>query len=446
MTLQLQRLLLIITVARTLCYNNRPFSRRKLVEQCQNTFAAAGLVSSVTGWTSQADAAIAELPLFVRPYTNLAPLGSPETTLKSIGLSLDDLKIRLERDLVFGAKGNGGYFITGDLSTDIFRDDCIFTDPTNQVASLSQYQKGVRLLFDPKTSVVELIEPLTIDTERRSLSGTIRSRGMLKLPWHPFITAYESKIIYTIDKDGIVARQDQTWSKGADDALRETFTPTFNTPPPSSRIAKPDDEPVLVTKLFDKINGRRPNEYSPTERMEIAALVEEICHRSWPWSDEWLSGTWMLSYLQPGPEGGGVDRRIPFPEFDFNDSFQIFSSQHDFAKSTSTNDDDDGAGAMSVCNVGQVLGPLVEVRVMGSLERKNASQKEVVTPARFSATIQRGDMCFFGSGTEDESRQMCIPLPIFGVGLFDGLYVGRRLRIGQNLNGGGARVVQVRLA
>lgn len=440
--LRLLPLLLIISTVRTLSYNNRPFSRRQLVQQCKSTFVAAGLVASVAGGTSHADAAITELPLFLRPYTNLAPLGSPESTSKTIGLSLDDLKIRLERDLVFGTKGNGGYFITGDLSTDIFRDDCIFTDPTNQVSSLSQYQKGVRLLFDPKTSVVELIEPLTIDSERRSLSGTIRSRGMLQLPWHPFISAYESKIVYTIDKDGLVARQDQTWSKGADVALRETFTPTVNTPPPSSHIPKPNDEPAVVTKLFDKINGRRPNEYSPSERMEIAALVEEICHRSWPWSDEWLSGTWMLAYLQPGPDGAGVDRRIPFPEFDFNDSFQIFSSQ-DY----STNDNDVGGGALSVCNVGQVLGPLVEVRVTGSLERENASQKEVVvTPARFTATIERGDLCFFGSGTVDETKQMCIPLPISGVGMFDGLYVGRRLRIGQNLNGGGARVVQVRMA
>ena len=40
---------------------------------------------------------------------------------------------------------------------------------------------------------------------------------------------------------------------------------------------------------------------------------------------------------------------------------------------------------------------------------------------------------------------MCAPLPIQGVGLFDGLYLDKRLRIGQNLNGGGARIVQVRV-
>ena len=44
-----------------------------------------------------------------------------------------------------------------------------------------------------------------------------------------------------------------------------------------------------------------------------------------------------------------------------------------------------------------------------------------------------------------QSKGVCVPLPIKGVGIFDGVYLGRRLRIGQNLNGGGARIVQVRV-
>ena len=365
----------------------------------------------------EAAATIDELPSFIRPYTNLAPLGSPESTSKTLGLSLDALKDRLEHDLVFGTEHNGGYFITGDLSTDIFRDDCVFTDPTNQVASLSQYQKGVRLLFDSKTSVVELIEPLVVDAEQRTLSGRIRSRGMLKLPWHPYITAYESKIVYTIDASGLVAGQDQLWSKAADAALRETFTPTINTPPPTSKIPKPDDEPVLVTNLFNKVNGRRPNEYSPEERIEIAALIDQICDSQTPMRNDLkntLVGTWMLTYLQPGPDGSGIDRRIPFPEFDFNDSFQRFTDT-------------------TIVNVGQVMGPLIEVHVAGSLKHDD---ENVVSTNRFIANIDHGELCLASS---------CLPLPISGKGLFESSYVGTRLRIGQNLNGGGARVVQVRM-
>ena len=138
------------------------------------------------------------------------------------------------------------------------------------------------------------------------------------------------------------------------------------------------------------------NEYSPRERIEIAALVDEICSQSWPWSDDFLVGQWMLSHLQPGPDGAGIDRRIPFPEFYFNDSFQIF---------------DDNNDGLAVRNVGQVLGSLVEVRVAGSLQREIASQK-VATPTRFLASIQRGELCVFGSGTKEDETRMCLQLPI----------------------------------
>jgi len=413
-------ILLLLIISGVSSYDQIPLPsarRQLLVRQGTVSFLAVCCSGLAVMAPPEAAATIDELPSFIRPYTNLAPLGSPDSTSKTTGLSLDALKDRLEHDLVFGSENNGGYFITGDLSTDIFRDDCIFTDPTNQVASLTQYQKGVRLLFDSKTSVVELIEPLVIDTGRRTLTGRIRSRGMLKLPWHPYISAYESKIVYTIDTTGLVAAQDQQWSKAADTALQETFTPTIFTPPPSSKIPKPDDEPVLVTNLFNKVNGRRPNEYSLEERREIATLIDKICDSQTPLSKDLensLSGTWMLSYLQPGPDGSGIDRRIPFPEFDFNDSFQTFTDT-------------------TLENVGQVVGPLVEVHVSGSLRRNDENKKST---NRFIANIDHGELCLASS---------CVPLPISGKGLFESSYVGKRLRIGQNLNGGGARVVQVRM-
>jgi hypothetical protein len=83
--------------------------------------------------------------------------------------------------------------------------------------------------------------------------------------------------------------------------------------------------------------------------------------------------------------------------------------------------------------VGQVMGPLVEVHVSGSLSRDYDEDKST---NRFIANIDHGELCLASS---------CLPLPIAGRGLFESLYVGKRLRIGQNLNGGGARVVQVRM-
>jgi len=174
-----------------------------------------------------------------------------------------------------------------------------------------------------------------------------------------------------------------------------------------------------VTKLFNNVNGRRCNEYSPNERSAIDTLINEISNTNWDWDADLLPGKWMLVYLQPGPTGAGVDRRIPFfPEFNFNDQYQIFTDTE-------------------VRNIGELWGPLTSATVSGKLKEENPSRRN--TPKRYKASIDHGSICL------STSNKSCLPLPISGEGLFDGVYLGKRLRIGQNVNGGGARVVQVRL-
>ena len=178
-----------------------------------------------------------------------------------------------------------------------------------------------------------------------------------------------------------------------------------------------EEEPEAVRKLFALVEGRRAQQWRPEEREAVDALIEEVVALKAPWDRDDLRGKWKLAYLQPGPDGAGVDRRIPFPELPWNDSFQVF-------------------GADSVVNVGELLGPLLEVRVSGGLSE--ADPKVLSAPKRFRADIDQGALCLAGP-------LPCAPLPIKGEGLFDGMYLGKRLRIGQNLNGGGARIVQVRV-
>lgn len=401
-------------------------SRRKWLSQ---VLQQGGTIVAVAAAAPSASIASDELPSFLKDYTKLAPLGTKQQTTKTTGLSLAQLASRLSQDLVEGATGQGGYFLSGDLSGDLFRDDCIFADPTNRVDSLSQYQAALRILFDPQTSTVELIEPLQVlvddeegEAGQRTIRGRIRSRGYLQLPWKPYVTAYESTIVYTVDRDGLISRQDQTWSKDALVALQESFTPSWVDPPPkSSQRSTTSTEPALVTKLFERINGRRPYEYSREERREMDAWIDEIVQNAQgpdKFDRSLFPGTWILAYLQPGPGGAGIDRRIPFPDFNFNDNFQIFGQDQ------------------TVVNLGQLLGPVANVQVYGTIQEPDPSSASV--PKRLQANIQGGKLCLF-------QKQACIDLPIHGEGLFDSLYVGERIRIGQNINGGGARIVQIRL-
>lgn len=389
-------------------------SRRQWWNSVLRTATSASLL-----WTDPISTpALEELPMGIRSFTKLAPLGKPEKSLKkSYNLPLEELRDRLTHDLLEGYSGQGGYFFTGDISDDIFRDDCIFVDPTNRVSSLSQYRKALGILFDPKRSKIQIIEPLTVDSDKGEIRGKIRARGFLQFPWNPYTKAYESNIVYRIgDEDGLVYEQEQAWTKSASEALQESFTPSIFSPPPTSTIPAKQDEPHEVTALFDYVNGRRPHEYSQEERFEIARLIDAIAAKRVPTNARHLSGKWMLVYLQPGPDGAGIDRRIPFPEFSFNGNYQVFTYD-------------------SVTNIGELFGPSLFVQVFGNLGQEDDINE---TPKRFRVNIRGGKLCIV-----DDSK--CLKLPIEGEGLFDSVFLGDRLRIGQNLNGGGARVVQVRL-
>ena len=423
------------TPSLTFSHSDSPASRRRWLQTSISSVSHATPLLVPQDPAAASEPATNELPSFLRDYAKLGPLGSKKVfENKTTGLSLMDLARRLTNDLERGAHGTGGYFLTGDLSTDIFRDDCVFEDPTNRVASLSQYQKALSVLFDPDRSSIEIVDPLVVNDEEGTISGRLRSRGYLRLPWNPYISTYETTIRYTIDPEtGLIARQDQSWSKSSSQALRESFTPSWVEPPPKSHRMVPSDEPIAITNLFNRLNGRRPSEFSAQERAEIDKLIEEIVEsqkKSPPGASATvtnsLSGTWILAYLQPGPDGAGIDRRIPFPDFAFNDNYQVFSLEG-------------GNQGGSVTNIGQLLGPLINVQVAGSLQKSTPS----IPFQRYEANIEGGKMCF---ASHEPTVHCWIDLPMIqGQGLFDSLYLGDRLRIGQNLNGGGARVVQLRL-
>ena len=397
--------------------------------------------SSAFAETQDQVVAAGELPMALRSYTKLAPLGAATSakdrdTLKdkTLNLSLQQLASRLEIDLVSGHTGQGGYFVSGDLDESIFRSDCAFVDPTNRVDSLSQYRKALQILFDPQESYVQLVQPMAINKKERTLTATIRSRGVLQLPWRPYITSYESTIVYRVDDNGLLAEQSQVWSKSAGKALQESFTPSFNRPAPKSNLAQTERESMAVTQLFGMVNGRRPYEYTDSERSEIAQLIDQVVtdetnpKKNNDFHPEYLPGKWMLVYIQPGPTGVGIDRRTPFADFGFNDNFQVFGTN---------SNNKDIALADTVQNIGQILGPWAQVQVSGRLREEIPGDRGV--PKRFVANIDNGALCV-------QKQQSCLDLPIAGEGLFDSMYLGRSLRIGQNINGGGARVVQVKLS
>lgn len=115
------------------------------------------------------------------------------------------------------------YFITGNLTEAIFAEECRFSDPTNTVTGLNRYLNALDILFDPNESSVRLIDISVLDSNHIQAKWILG--GLLKLPWKPLIKPYEGTCVYTLDEDGLIVAQDQTWSISAGEALKETFTP-----------------------------------------------------------------------------------------------------------------------------------------------------------------------------------------------------------------------------
>ena len=147
-------------------------------------------------------------------------------------------------------------------------------------------------------------------------------------------------------------------------------------------------------RLVELSQGRRLSSWSPAERLTVDALVEELVAlgRQTSWSRGALRGKWRLVYVQPGPQDvlyPDTERRLLFPDLAWNDKYQI-------------------VGLSYIINVGELAGPLLEVRAAGSIAEVDASEvllssrrqggqalprTPIVGPRRFQADLAEGALC-----------------------------------------------------
>mmetsp|Transcript_18697 Transcript_18697/g.24679 ORF Transcript_18697/g.24679 Transcript_18697/m.24679 type:complete len:239 (-) Transcript_18697:376-1092(-) len=141
------------------------------------------------------------------------------TADKSIGLSVDTIREIIEQDFK-----EGKYFVTGKLTESIYKDDCLFIDPTTRVNSLEKYVKACEVLFDPENSQVDLLSLEIVDETH--LFAEWRLGGYLKFPWNPYVPPFTGTTLYTLDNSGLISKHEETWSISALDAVKYTVQPT----------------------------------------------------------------------------------------------------------------------------------------------------------------------------------------------------------------------------
>ncbi|XP_074576519.1 uncharacterized protein LOC141833025 isoform X2 [Curcuma longa] len=168
------------------------------------------------------------LKLVVGGVTELLKLVSPRKqrdeedrnagNAPSLAHSVDDVVRILREDY------DRAYFLTGDFTTDIYVDDCLFEDPTISFRGRDRYSQNLDLLvpfFDCPSLKLEKIEK-GCKVEMDFIIATWYLRTYLKLPWKPLI-AIKGTTTYDLSKDFKIIRHAECWNVPALEAVGQIF-------------------------------------------------------------------------------------------------------------------------------------------------------------------------------------------------------------------------------
>jgi Uncharacterized conserved protein (DUF2358) len=157
---------------------------------------------------------------FVIPKVSLRGIGYDN--VKQVGLSTEQLIEVLRRD--WREETKKGYYVTGRLTTSVYRDDCLFDgpDPDMPVRGLRKYMNAASQLFDHKSSFSEL---LSLQEEGGALVATWRFNGTMRLPWRPTMPEVIGRTTYLRDKSGLIYKHIESWDISAYEAFVRTFFP-----------------------------------------------------------------------------------------------------------------------------------------------------------------------------------------------------------------------------
>lgn len=168
---------------------------------------------------------------------------------KRMDLTVGQLSDAIRSD--WKEKTGMGYYITGNLNTTIFRDDCLFAgpDPDMPVQGLRKYLNAASQLFDRSKSRAEMLslEALSNDNGKDVVVVRWRMNGVLRLPWKPKLPEWTGSTTYHFDDNGLIFLHEENWDMSVWQAFMKTFAPEM-----AERIwPKPpalDKEPVIGCK------------------------------------------------------------------------------------------------------------------------------------------------------------------------------------------------------
>lgn len=143
-------------------------------------------------------------------------------SIKYKGLSLPQLKAHVLTD--WKAATGKGYYVTGKLTTAVYRDDCLFLgpDPDMPIRGLRKYVGVAAHLFDFDHSCATL---KSLDIIDDALVAKWQLQGILRLPWKPHLPTFSGATVYHVDADGLIYQHEESWDMSVAHAFVHTLLP-----------------------------------------------------------------------------------------------------------------------------------------------------------------------------------------------------------------------------
>jgi hypothetical protein len=158
---------------------------------------------------------------------NANVLAGKETKLKN--QSLETIENLIRQDwLGKHPSGTKGYYLTGKLSSQIYRNDCFFDgpDPDMPVRGLRKYLSAASHLFDQGKSHAEMLS-IQRNEEEKTVTVTWLLGGVLMLPWRPKVQDWTGSTKYFLDEEGLIYKHQEQWDISVWEAFVSTAFPGF---------------------------------------------------------------------------------------------------------------------------------------------------------------------------------------------------------------------------
>ncbi|CAK8572360.1 unnamed protein product [Lathyrus sativus] len=136
--------------------------------------------------------------------------------------SVDDVLIIIKSDY------DNAYFVTGNFTSSIYAENCIFEDPTIKFSGRELYARNLKLLvpFFDRASIRLLKIEKDVKSDTNFLRASWKLRTNLKLPWRPLI-AIDGSTSYELDDNFKIIRHVESWNVSALEAVLQIFTFEF---------------------------------------------------------------------------------------------------------------------------------------------------------------------------------------------------------------------------